>query len=76
MYVVVPTGLTVMLLPVAPFDQLIVPPSQPVAVSDTGVPSQTTAAFAAITGAVQVFTVTVTGTDAELTHTPTLHTAV
>ena len=54
----------------------MVPPSHPVAVSVTGLPSQTTAELATMLGAVQVSTLTVTGTEATLVQVPTLHTAV
>jgi hypothetical protein len=75
-YSVVAAGLTVMLLPVIPFDQRIVPSQVLLVVSVVLWPAQIKVGSAEIVGAVGLPTVIVTGADGPLTHLPNEQVAV
>ena len=75
-YSVVAAGLTVILLPVIPFDQRIVPSQVLLVLSVVLCPAQINVGSAEMVGAVGLPTVIVTGADGALTHFPMVQVAV
>jgi hypothetical protein len=69
-------GLSTTLTPVAPFDQVTTPPSQPLAVRVTLSPAQIVPLLTEIVGEDGIVTVTVLAAEASLTHSPILQVAV
>jgi hypothetical protein len=74
-YSVVAEGFTVTVFPVRPFDQTIIPPSQPVANSFVASPAQTIVFSVLIVGLLGLPTVIITSFDFGLSQLPTLHIA-
>ena len=69
-------GATVMLAPIVPFDQTMLPVQVPLAVSVVVSPAQISVLVAEMVGAVGLPTVIVTGFELALVQVPTLQTAV